>query len=406
MSSAAGRRILVPVGESVTLRNTVAYAVRAAEAAAESGGESTVHFVYPSSWRSRYTDADATEEAEALLERVRTWVREDLEPDDGDRAHDGESVSVHTEVIAAEEYLFSPRDYADVLLAYAEENGLDHIVLDPEYQPDAGAPLLTPLEAELDLADGITWEEAPVERPVRGRRLLRPTAGASAFLAVFGLSFLFYQVIGGFSGVFDYVTGAFSAALVAAVLSGIAFEGDFVPSRALRTAARWLVYIPYLFWEIAKANLQVVYVVLHPSMPIDPSVERFRPAVPLGLPVTTLANSITLTPGTVTMDVRDGQFVIHSLLPASREGLYDGALERAVRFVFFGREAARFPSPRERGQTEDGPTGSPTTGADTPADGTDTETANAAETEADARADGAESASEPGSGSETAGDRP
>jgi len=43
---------------------------------------------------------------------------------------------------------------------------------------------------------------------------------------------------------------------------------------------------------------------------------------------------------------------VHSLLPFAREGLFDGSLERWVRFVFYGREAARFPTPRERGDTE------------------------------------------------------
>jgi len=260
-------------------------------------------------------------------------------------------VSVTVEVIALEEYLFSPRDYADVLLTYAEKHELDHIVLDPEYQPDARTPLLSPLEAELDLTEWVTYEEAPVERGVRGRQLLRATAGTKTFLAVFGLSFLFYQVLGGFAGTFDYVTGAFSAALVAAVLSGITFTRDVRPVSALLTGARSLVYIPYLFWEIAKANVELVYIILHPSLPIDPSMERFRPAVPVGLPVTSLANSITLTPGTVTVEAREGKFFIHALTESARRSLYDGGLERATRFVFFGRSAARFPSPRQRGQT-------------------------------------------------------
>ncbi|WP_159901345.1 monovalent cation/H+ antiporter subunit E [Salinirussus salinus] len=369
MSGGEIRRTLVPVGDSETLRNTVAYVVREAVEAAEDGARPVVHFVYPAGWRSQNLDADPAEEAEALLDRVQAWVREDLGADD----LQGESlpVSVTAEVIALDEYLFSPRDYAEVLLSYAEEHGLDHIVLDPEYQPDARAPLLSPLEAELDLTEWVTWEEAPVERGIRGRQLLRATAGTRAFLAVFGLSFLFYQVLGGFAGTFDYVTGAFSAALVAAVLSGITFTRDLRPVSALLTGARWLVYIPYLFWEIAKANVQIVYIILHPSLPIDPSMERFRPAVPVGLPVTSLANSITLTPGTVTVEAREGEFYVHALTESSREALYDGGLERAIRFVFFGRGAARFPSPRQRGQTaeREGTDGDGAEGANGPGEG-------------------------------------
>ncbi len=356
MSVASVRRTLVPVGDSVTVRNTVAYAVREVDEAKTEGkagtgaaGERELHFVFPVAWQNRDLNAEEAGEAEGLLDRVRTWVREDL-----DLGEDEElPVEVTTAVVGADEYLFSPRDYAATLLEYAREHGIEHIVIDPEFKPGARAPLLAPLEAELDLAEDVTYEEAPVERPVRGRRLLGRTTDLGAVATVFGACFLFYQVLGGFAGTFDYVTGAVSAAIAAAVFSGITFSRGIQPGRALRSTGRCLVYTPYLFWEIAKANLQVAYIILHPSMPIDPSVETFRPAVPIGLPVTSLANSITLTPGTVTIDVREQQFYVHALTQSARDGLYDGGLERGIRFVFFGRDAARIPSPRERGQAEE-----------------------------------------------------
>jgi len=380
MSVASARRVLVPVGDSVTVRNTVAYAVRetvggadAEAGAAErdaatdepddasgAGGQRELHFVFPVAWQNRDLNAEAADEAEELLERVEAWVREDLALDEDE--DEDPPVTVSTTVIGADEYLFSPRDYAETLLAYAREHGLEHIVLDPEYRPGGRVPLLAPLEAELDLAEGVTYETAPVERSVTGRRLLGRRADLGATATVFGLTFLFYQVIGGFAGTFDYVTGALSAAIAAAVFSGITFDRGIRPVRACWAAARWLLYLPYLFWEIAKANVQVVYVVLHPSMPIDPSMEEFSPAVPLGLPVTSLANSITLTPGTVTVDVRERHFHVHALTQSARDGIYEGGLERAIRFVFFGRAAARIPSPRERGQTQDHPRENPESG--------------------------------------------
>jgi multicomponent Na+:H+ antiporter subunit E len=83
-------------------------------------------------------------------------------------------------------------------------------------------------------------------------------------------------------------------------------------------------------------------------MPIEPSVVRFRAAVWGGLPVTTLANSITLTPGTLTVDVGPEGLEIHTLTGDARDGLAGGSLERAVRFVFYGRGGARIPTPTER----------------------------------------------------------
>ena len=347
MSAASARGILVPVADSGTVRNTVAYVVReAVEGAGDGERAPAVHFVYPVQWQRRNLNEAAADEAEELLERVQTWVDEDLEIEDrADRP-----LSVTTAIIGADELLFSPRDYADVLRSYAREHDLDHIVLDPEYSPGTRAPLLASLDAEFDRTDDITTEQAPVQRQVQRGPLRRRAVDLNIFVATFVLSFAFYQFVGGFAGRFDYVTGAVSAGIVAAVLSGITFERPIRPARTLRTGLRMLVYVPYLFWEIAKANIAVAYIVLHPSLPIDPGMERFSPALPPGLPATTLANSITLTPGTVTVDIRGREFYIHRLTLSAREDLYDGGLERAVRFVFFGRAGARLPSPRERGE--------------------------------------------------------
>lgn len=340
------QRILVPVGDSVTIRQTVAYVARkAADSAGDAADAPALHFVVPVGWQRRDLNTESAEESAELLERIRSWVHQDLGVPEGESL----PITLTTEIIGEDEFLFSPRDYASELIQYARENELDHVVLDPEYQPTGRAAILTPLVTELDMADGITYEEAPVERQISGRRLYERAADLSMYLLTFAGAFLFYQLIGGFAGRFDYITGAISAGIVAAVLSGITFERHVNPVQELATTLRWLLYIPFLFWEITKANLEVVYIVLHPSMPIDPGMEEFNPAVPHGLPVTTLANSITLTPGTVTVDIREGRFYIHSLTQSAREGIYEGTLERAVRFVFFGRAGASIASPRERG---------------------------------------------------------
>ena len=351
MSHASADHVLVPVGDSVTLRNTVAHVVRVAMERVEDGeSPQTLSFVYPASWQQRDLETDIDEPAAELLDRIETWIREDADVEEGTDL----PFECRTEIIGTDQYLFSPQDYADVLLEYARENGSDHIVLDPEFKPGPSAPMLTPLVVELERAGEITHEEAPVERSVQARQLLGRPFELVNFLVIFGASYLFYLVLGGFAGTFDYATGAVSAGIVAIVLSSITFDSQIRPVEALKVLARWVVYLPYLLWEITKANLQVVYIVLHPSLPIDPSMEQFRPALPHGLPVTTLANSITLTPGTITVDVRDREFHVHALSVDAREGLYEGGLERAVRFVFFGRAAARISSPRERGEDEQG----------------------------------------------------
>jgi multicomponent Na+:H+ antiporter subunit E len=332
-------RLLVPISESVTLRNTVAHAVRTAnEHAAERGGDAVVHFVYPLSER-RLADSER-EAATEVLDRVATGATEDL-------GEDADAVTVETALIGADTYLFSPSDYATVVIQYFREHALEAVLLDPEYSPAGTTPLLPPLAAELQRAD-IPVSEAPVTRDRRGTRLVRPGT-AKQFVALFGASFLFYQLLSLSPSLFEFVTGAIAAGVVALSLWHVSLVRPVRPLGTAMQLARLGLYVPFLLWEIAKANLQVAYVVLHPDLPIDPKMVEFDAAVWSSLPVATLANSITLTPGTLTVDVARRHFTVHTLTDDSRTDLLAGGLERAVRFVFYGRSAARIASPAARG---------------------------------------------------------
>jgi multicomponent Na+:H+ antiporter subunit E len=76
---------------------------------------------------------------------------------------------------------------------------------------------------------------------------------------------------------------------------------------------RLVLYIPWLGWQISVASIQVARIVLSPTVKISPTLFRFRHELPHNLARATLANSITLTPGTVTLDVRGDEFFVHAL---------------------------------------------------------------------------------------------
>ncbi len=73
----------------------------------------------------------------------------------------------------------------------------------------------------------------------------------------------------------------------------------------------FLLYIPYFLYYLVIANLDVAYRVLHPELPIKPGIVRFKTNLKSPLAKTVLANSITLTPGTMTVDVVDQDMYIH-----------------------------------------------------------------------------------------------
>jgi multicomponent Na+:H+ antiporter subunit E len=351
MTTSNGSRLLVPVEESRSLRGTVAHAVSRAVEGVDHG-DAAVHFVYAEVMRTGDPQFEERRSAhDDFLEQVALWARSDLEEaTEGVETVSPEDVDVVTATVGASRYLFAPTDYADEFVAYADANDLETVVLDPAYNPVGNSALLSPLEAEFD-RQGLTAERAPVDRPARRRQFPRPR-GALQFLAIFGVSYLFYLTLAWFASALDFVTGLIGAAIVGVALSRVTLTQPLPPRQTARQLVRFALYVPYLLWEVTKANISIARVILDPRMPIEPSVVRFRAAVWGGLPVTTLANSITLTPGTLTIDVGNREFVVHSLTPASRRDLLEGGLERAVRFIFWGRVAARIPSPRERERGE------------------------------------------------------
>lgn len=71
----------------------------------------------------------------------------------------------------------------------------------------------------------------------------------------------------------------------------------------------FLVYIPVFLYYVIRANLDVVYRALHPAMPIRPGIVKIKTYLKTDSAITALANSITLTPGTLTVDLTDDGFL-------------------------------------------------------------------------------------------------
>ena len=97
-----------------------------------------------------------------------------------------------------------------------------------------------------------------------------------------------------------------------------------------RLGLRWVGYGPWLLWEIAKANWDVARIILKPSLPIKPRLMRIRASQKTDLAKVIYANSITLTPGTITLDVRDDKFLVHALSDEAAADLDTGEMDRRV----------------------------------------------------------------------------
>lgn len=109
--------------------------------------------------------------------------------------------------------------------------------------------------------------------------------------------------------------------------------------RAIPALARYLVW---LLWNIVLANVEVARLILHPRMPINPALVTFETRLRDPMARVVVANTITLTPGTVTIDLEDQSYLVHALVPGSAEAIHSGALQNVVGAIF---GEARDPAP-------------------------------------------------------------
>ncbi len=93
---------------------------------------------------------------------------------------------------------------------------------------------------------------------------------------------------------------------------------------------RALRYWSWLAWEIGKANLEVARQIVNPKLDINPTVLRVPTSQRTGVGRATYANSINLTPGTVSLEVTDQDIQVHALNEETAQKLRDGEMDRRV----------------------------------------------------------------------------
>ena len=153
--------------------------------------------------------------------------------------------------------------------------------------------------------------------------------------------FAFWLVLSGHYQTRYMLIGAGAAGLVTFFTNDL-FYSALQQGESLKTAIRdlfrqvwrFLLYLPWLFSRIVMANVQVACLALHPRMPIEPVLLLFDTKMKKSISQVTLANSITLTPGTVTVDLKDGTYIIHTLKPPLAEELVNAVMQNKIAKVY------------------------------------------------------------------------
>ncbi len=135
----------------------------------------------------------------------------------------------------------------------------------------------------------------------------------------------------GLSGHYTALLLAFGA-LSAGLVVWLAWRMDMVDHESvpLHLSRRVLTFWPWLLVEIVKSNIDVVRRVLDPRLPIERSVIRVPTGDMSPLRETIYANAITLTPGTVSLDVSNGEVIVHALSRTAAEEVHTGEMARRV----------------------------------------------------------------------------
>jgi len=164
-------------------------------------------------------------------------------------------------------------------------------------------------------------------------KTIRPKRFRITFVLSFLILFLLWIVFSGKFDAFHITLGLISSAIVAAISGDLLFTST-QPRGLFSLWLRLFAYIPWLIYQIFLANMHVMYLVFHPKMMelINPQIIEFESRLKSDYGRTSFANSITLTPGTITVNVTVlGRFSVHCIDDQSGLSLPGDMEERIVK---------------------------------------------------------------------------
>lgn len=145
-------------------------------------------------------------------------------------------------------------------------------------------------------------------------------------LAFATVLFAVWLLLSGHYGPLLLVVGLLSVVLVMVITGRMQLGDRAGASYGLRA----LRYGPWLALEVLKANVDVARRILSPRMDISPRLFCLKAGQQTDLGKVIYANSITLTPGTVTVDISGDEFLVHALTREAAEALEGGEMDRRV----------------------------------------------------------------------------
>ena len=130
-------------------------------------------------------------------------------------------------------------------------------------------------------------------------------------IILFILALITWSLLSWVPDIQHIVVGIFVSLIVAFIAGDLFITRPHMLKHPLRYWYFFAHYLPVFLWECFKANLDVVYRVLHPKLPINPGIIKVKTELQSDTALTFLANSITLTPGTLSVDIDRSKGVLY-----------------------------------------------------------------------------------------------
>ncbi|MCZ7602638.1 MAG: Na+/H+ antiporter subunit E [Melioribacteraceae bacterium] len=145
----------------------------------------------------------------------------------------------------------------------------------------------------------------------------------------FCIMMAFWLILSGYFDLFHISLGVLSVSTVLwfnAKLRNHVFYPDKKSEESGLRVFRFFYFLIFLLWEIITSSFRIAYLIIHPKMPIKTGIIKFKTNLPNMFAKVTLGNSISLTPGTVTLHIDGDNFVVHALTSESDEAHIDHSL--------------------------------------------------------------------------------
>ena len=139
---------------------------------------------------------------------------------------------------------------------------------------------------------------------------------------------IFWLLLSGYFTAFLLAAGFGCALLVVLAARRMAVVDP--EGHPIKQIATTFLYWPWLLKEIVKSSWDVAKIIVDPRLPISPTLVRFKPAQRSVVGLVIHANSITLTPATIAIEVERDGFLVHALTRSGAEGVVDSEMNRRV----------------------------------------------------------------------------